>query len=148
VIADVTLGGRRVVARGGLEVVIDEGSILDAEAGAWFEDVGPAPRGRSPFAVAARREGHVVGAAVGSTDDELWLDRLAVDAAARGQGVGRHVLRAVEALGAARGCGRAFVLCRSVSPQRSWYRANGWDDDLELPAWRHAQAYVRLTRQL
>jgi 2'-5' RNA ligase/ribosomal protein S18 acetylase RimI-like enzyme len=143
---DTALSGRHVVGRGGLEVVIDAGSTPDREAvrrlaGAWGRDA-------SPFALTARREGAVVGAATGTTDDVLWLDRLVVDPAARDQGVGSHLLRAVEALGAARGCALAVAVCRAGSPAAAWLSSRGWREDLSLPGWYPEQDHVRVARHL
>ena len=143
---DVALSGRHVVGRGGLEVVIDAGSAPDREAvrrlaGVWGRDP-------LPFALTARREGGVVGAATGTTDDVVWLDRLVVDPAARFQGVGTQLLRAVEALGPARGCALAVALCRAGSPAVAWLSSRGWREDLSLPGWHPAQGHVRMARRL
>jgi 2'-5' RNA ligase len=150
-VADVSLSGRRVVARGGLEVVLEQGETLDREAehrlaGAWA--IGTDRDGLRPLALVARREGAIVGAAAGRTDDELWLGRLAVDPAVRGQGIGRHLLRAVEATGAERGCARAFAVVAFASPVRTWLAAHGWREDIDLPGWRHGERFIRLTRHL
>ncbi|HVM64030.1 MAG TPA: GNAT family N-acetyltransferase, partial [Acidimicrobiales bacterium] len=118
VLADAALSGRHVVGRGGLEVVLDEGAALDEEARRRLAAVlRPRP---APFALSARREGAVVGAASGATADVLCLDQLVVDPAVRGQGVGHHLLRAVEALGAARGCASAVALVPAGSPAEAW----------------------------
>jgi GNAT superfamily N-acetyltransferase len=149
-IADVALSGRRTVARGGLEVVIERGETIDTDvsqalAGSWV--LGGDGEGRHRFALSAWREGEVVGAAAGDTDDELWLGRLAVDPAVRGQGIGRHLLRAVEAIGADRGCRRAFLL-DAETPALRWFAAQGWHEDGSLVAWRGGRRLVRLTRDL
>jgi 2'-5' RNA ligase/GNAT superfamily N-acetyltransferase len=61
-----------------------------------------------PFAVTARREGEVVGAAWGWTAGGcLELADLVVASAHRGQGLGHHVLAAVEDVGRKRSCLRA-----------------------------------------
>jgi 2'-5' RNA ligase len=145
-LADAALSSRHVVGRGGLELVLDAGAALDDEARRRLAAV--LRRGAAPFAVSARREGAVVGAATGGTDTELWLDQLVVDPTARHQGVGRHLLRAVEALGGARGCVSAFALCPSASPAVTWLSSHGWRPDLDLPSWHAGAAYVRLARDL
>jgi 2'-5' RNA ligase len=146
VLADAALSGRHVVGRGGLEVVLDAGAALDEEAQRRLAPV--LRRGPAPFAVSARREGAVVGAATGATADVLYLEQLVVDPAVRGQGVGHHLLRAVEALGAGRGCASAVALCPAASPAATWLSSHGWRPDLPLPSWRAGVAYVRLARDL
>jgi 2'-5' RNA ligase/GNAT superfamily N-acetyltransferase len=147
-LASVELSGRRVVARGGLEVVLERGAVLDPDAeerlvAAWASGVGR--QDGHPFAIAARREGAVVGAATGASDADLWIDRIGVEPAARGQGVGRHLLRAVESLGAQRRCRRAFVVCASDAPARRWLENNGWRDDVDR---RAGGGFTRMTRDL
>jgi len=57
------------------------------------------------FAVTARREEEVVGLAEGRImGSECLLDRLVVGPGQRGQGIGTHLLGAVESLAAKRGC--------------------------------------------
>jgi 2'-5' RNA ligase len=154
-LVDVTLSGRRVVGRGGLELVIDVGSALDPRAARWLAaqlDAAPAtgalPPSRRPLALAARREGSVVGAAVAATDEELWLEAIAVDPAVRRQGVGRQLLRAVEAIAVERSCRRAWIVCPADGPGPAWLASQGWVDDLELPAWRRDRPFVRMGRDL
>jgi len=157
-LADAVLGGPTVVGRGGLPLELTVGDVLDPDAAALdaascasfaSDGDGLAPaRRRRPFVVTARREGEVVGVAVGLTDDELLLDRLVVDAAARGQGIGSRILAEVELVGAERGCRRALVVCDVEAPVASWLRSRGWTDDLRLPAWRHGSDAVRLVRPL
>ncbi len=150
-LAAVDLSGRRVVARGGLEVVLERGAVVDPDAEAllvtsWASGVGR--EGGCPFAITARREGAVVGAASGMTDTDLWVDRIGVEPAARAQGVGRHLLRAVESLGAERDCRRAFVVCARDAPARRWLEDNGWRDDVDLPGWDAGRGFARMTRDL
>jgi 2'-5' RNA ligase/GNAT superfamily N-acetyltransferase len=155
-LADVTLSGRRVVGRGGLELVIDVGAALDQPAARWLAAAqlaaapaaGARPPPGRPLALAARREGSVVGAAVAATDEELWLEAIAVDPAVRRQGVGRHLLRAVEAIGVERSCRRAWIVCPADGPGPAWLASQGWVDDLELPAWRRGRPFVRMHRDL
>ena len=153
-LVDVTLSGRRVVGRGGLEVVMDTGATLDLEAARWLAaQVGAAPAVHplspgQPLAVAARREGSVVGAALARTEDELWLDALTVDPAARRQGVGRHLLGAVEAIAVERSCRRGWIVCPAEAEAAPWLRAHGWSDELELLAWRQGRPFVRMRRDL
>ncbi|GAC1316393.1 MAG: hypothetical protein NVSMB16_13260 [Acidimicrobiales bacterium] len=155
-LAEMDLGGPRIVGRGGLELEISRTARLDPEAAEAFERAWESHRVSSygslppaaPFAVAARREGAVVGVATGVAEDggELWLERLVVDAAARTQGVGRHVLAEVERIGVDRGCRRALLVCQS--PLAAWYAGHGWTTDLALPGWRSGVDFVRMTRAL
>jgi 2'-5' RNA ligase len=153
--ADIALSGRRVVGRGGLELVMDVGASLDPGAAGWLaaqpgwaRDADSVLPTGQPVAVAARREGSVVGAAVATTDVELWLDGVAVDPAARRQGVGRQLLRAVEAIAVERSCRRAWFVCPAEGPAAPWLRAQGWRDDLELPVWRRGRPFIRMRRDL
>ncbi|MHB8467217.1 MAG: GNAT family N-acetyltransferase, partial [Acidimicrobiales bacterium] len=154
VIADAPLGGRRVVARGGLPVALTVGDLLDADAAAFFQrswqahldaSYGPLPAQR-PFAITARREDRVVGVATGITDDELILDRLVVDAAARGQGIGRHLLAEVEGLAGSLGCTHAALICQAGGVAESWYGAHGWEVVTRMRRWRHGRDFVRMAR--
>ncbi len=156
VIAEVPLGGGRIVGRGGLEVGLAAGEVLDPEAGAFLErawsahlhaSYGPLPRMR-PFVVTARREGEVVGVATGSTDDELVLDRLVVEASARAQGIGSHLLTEVELLGSRRGCRQGTLVCQAGGRAAAWYGAHGWVEDLMLRDWRHGRDFLRFRRTL
>lgn len=102
-VADATLGGRSVVGTGGLPVELTRGRLVDPEGLAVLERVGaaclagPVTDGRDSVVVSAHREGGLVG--VG----RAWVDAggghlaVVVDPANRGQGVGRHVLAALEA---------------------------------------------------
>ncbi|GAC1535578.1 MAG: hypothetical protein NVS3B12_17690 [Acidimicrobiales bacterium] len=155
-LTELDLGGPRIVGRGGLELEITRAARLDPEAAemfaqAWASDRlsghGPLPPA-VPFAVAARREGAVVGVANGTAEDggELWLERLVVDPAARTQGVGRALLAEVGRIGVDRGCRRALLVCQS--PFAPWYRGHGWSIDLPLPGWRSGVDFVRMTRAL
>jgi 2'-5' RNA ligase len=112
VIADAPLGGARVIGRGGLEVTVDTGSVV-GPAAAHLVD--------TTFVITARREGAVVGAATGTVGVDLRLTQLVVDPAVRGQGIGRHVLAAVERFGVEHGCGRAIAHGRS-----EWLVGHGW----------------------
>jgi len=157
VLADVPLGGATVVGRGGLPLELETGDVPDPEAAlavrAWTvpgpsgTGHGPVPPAR-PFAVSARREGRVVGAAEGTTDDELWVGPLVVDPAVRGQGVGSRLLAEVEALGARRGCRRGWLVCEAGAPLAAWLGSRGWREDLALPDWRHRRPFVRMGRTL
>jgi 2'-5' RNA ligase/ribosomal protein S18 acetylase RimI-like enzyme len=155
-IASAPLGGGRVVGRGGLPVTLTVSDRPDLDVTAWCEQARAvhleASYGRLPEAasllVTARREGTVAGAGWGGVTDELWIDRLVVDARARGQGVGSQVLAELCFEGARRGCARALLVCQRGRPAQSWYEHRGWAVDVELPHWRHGRDFVRLARTL
>jgi 2'-5' RNA ligase len=157
VLLDVPLGGPRVVGRGGLELALTTGEALDAEGAAFFEwawdghlaaGYGARAARPRPFAVTARREGAVVGVALGEVDEELWLDRLVVDPAVRGQGVGTQLLREVESVARSAAAGRAALVCRAGGPAEAFYRQRAWIVDLQLPGWRRGTDFVRMVRLL
>lgn len=153
-IADATLGPPSIIGRGGLEIELRVTQTLDPDGEAFFRSAWDAHRERSygalpaaePFAVGARREGELVGVATGDSDDELRLERLVVGATAVNQGVGSHLLGAVEGIGRARGCRRAVLVCQA--PTASWYADRGWNVTQSLPAWAHGADFVRMDRYL
>jgi len=152
--ADVSLASPAVIGRGGLELELQTSGQLDPEAAEFLAEAWDAHRTScygqlpavEPFAVVARREHSVVGAATGERDDELRLERLVVDAAATGQGVGSHLLSRVEALGRDRSCRRAVLVCRR--PTASWYADRGWSVVHDLPTWAHGTDFVRMAKAL
>jgi 2'-5' RNA ligase/GNAT superfamily N-acetyltransferase len=104
-LADAALGPRHIVARGGLELELTVGRVLDPEAApllaAWPElETGGIEPSRPPFPLVcvARREGAVVG--VGAAWWPAWRGYLgvAVDPACRRQGIGTHILRRIESV--------------------------------------------------
>ncbi|HLG01271.1 MAG TPA: GNAT family N-acetyltransferase [Acidimicrobiia bacterium] len=132
--ADAALGGRRVVARGGLELEIVEAAGLEPPVRRWLdrqwarhgEAVGRAWDERG-LTLTARRGGVVVGAATGWTNEGVGhLSELVVDADVRGEGVGAHLLAAFE--DAARGLGVRWLTLRTDagSPAEGFYARRGW----------------------
>jgi 2'-5' RNA ligase len=111
-VGDALLGERAAaVGLGSLPLELSTSGRPDAEAAALlsFEE---STKGL-PFAVTARREGQVVAAAWGwSASGALEVADLVVAQEHRGQGVGRHLLAAVQALAARRGC----VLVGATAP--------------------------------
>ena len=106
IVGDAPFGGPRVVGRGGLPVSLT------------VTETPPAPT----FVVTARREGAVVGVASGRRDPAVVIDRLVVEEAVRGEGVGTLLLREVLALAD----GPASCVCPAGSPGESWLAAHGW----------------------
>jgi 2'-5' RNA ligase len=156
-LADVALTAPSIVGRGGLPLELAVTERLDPEAErfyaeAWsphlLESYGVGGAAPVPFAITARREGAVVGVALGFTDDELCLERLVVASGERRQGIGSHLLAAVEHLGAERGCRRMLLVVRAGTAAEGFHRVHGWHVDQTLPRWRHERDFVRLSRRL
>lgn len=103
-VADAPLGERpSTVGRGSLPLDLVTSGRPDVQAAALlsFEE----STAGTPFAVTARRDGQVVAAAWGwSARGGLELADLVVAAEHRGQGIGRHVVAAAEALARRRVC--------------------------------------------
>ncbi len=124
-VAEVRLGSPRVVGRGGLELDLHVSGLLDPEAAStvatWpvpdVADVAPSdepiapdeadaglvralhavPPGCRTVVVTGRREGAVVGVAVGWCGaGATHLDHVVVDPAVRGQGIARHLVAAFD----------------------------------------------------
>ena len=103
-IADAPLGERPAeVGRGSLPLEISTSGRPDAEAAGLLAVAGPVPG--LPFAVTARRGHQLVAAAWGwSRGAGMELADLVVSPEHRNEGVGRHVLAAIEDVGRRRGC--------------------------------------------
>lgn len=125
-IADMPLGDREaVVGRGSLPLELVVSGRPDVEAASLLA-VEHEPAGL-PFAVTGRRNGVVVAAAWGWTaGGRLELADLVVAGAHRGQGVGRHLLVAVEALGRRRSCTRAGTAAPTGGAAASLLGGCGW----------------------
>jgi 2'-5' RNA ligase len=125
-VAEMALGdGPQPVGRGSLPLDLGVTGRLDTEAAALLA-VDHEPAGQ-PFAVTARRDGVVVGAAWGWTaGGRLEVADLVVAAAHRGQGIGRHLVVAVEALGRRRACTRAGTAAPTTGAAASLLAGCGW----------------------
>ena len=125
-IADVPLGERAsTVGQGSLplDIVTSGRPSVEAAALLSFEE---ATEG-SPFAITAYRNTQVVGAAWGwSARGLLELADLTVAAEHRGQGIGRHVLAAVEALGRRRACSTVGASAASDGGPAALLAASGF----------------------
>lgn len=106
-VADVPLGPRRIVGRGGVELEIVVSRLLDPEGlafetGAWPDDeprgpAGDVPVGCEPVVVTARRRDEVVGVARGGVGPgRVELQSVLVDPSHRRQGVARHLVAAFD----------------------------------------------------
>jgi GNAT superfamily N-acetyltransferase len=156
-LADASLGPTAVVGRGGLpvELAVTEGLDPRAErflVTAWedHEVASHTADGEETrrYAVTAYREGEVVGVAVGTSSETLWLDRLVVAAHTRRQGIGSQLLASVVALAADRGCSRVALVVPAGGPAQALSEARGFVVDIKLPDWRDGHDFVRMVRRL
>ena len=127
-IADARLGAAPgPVGRGGIEVAMAVTARPDPEGAALLAVDGTGPGEGRPFAVTARREGRVVGAAWGWTNGGVAVVAdLAVATAQRDLGIGRHLLTAVETEAAARGCSVALTVAPSDGAPAALLGGAGW----------------------
>lgn len=125
-IADMPLGLQPgVVGRGSLPLELSVSGRPDLEAASLLAIDGDVPG--LPFAVTARREGEVMATAWGWTaGGHLEIADLVVAGAHRGQGIGHHLLQAVEAVGGGRHCSRAGIVAPSDGAAGALLRGCGW----------------------
>lgn len=158
-IADVPFEAPAVIGRGGLELELQRSATLDDEAARWSARAWDTYRrgeygedsvgDEAPFAVTARRGDAVVGTATGELRrDDAYLARLVVAAEERGTGVGSHLLAAVEALAAERGCTRLTLRTQAEGTARRFYEARGWRVYARLERWRAGRDFVQMERLL
>lgn len=151
VAADAAFRRPAVVGRGGLPLELTVTARADPLVARWAASAWAVhdPDEDAPFAVTARREGSVVGLAEGVVRGRVCeLQRLIVDEEVRGQGIGSHLLAAVESLAAEQGC----TLCRLRAPAggraEGFYRMRGWAEVGALRDWRWGRDFVRMERRL
>ena len=156
--AEATFAAPSVVGRGGLELELEVGQRLSADAAAfrdrsfdqWQEGHFGAPWRKDPLAVTARRDGRIVGVADGDTrpNGEAHLSRLIVAPDVRGEGVGAHLVAAFSSAAAARGA--AFVTLRTEAsgPSEPFYAGLGFERWFDLPRWRADRDFVQMRRRL
>jgi 2'-5' RNA ligase len=130
--AEAPLARPATVGRGGLPLDIAVTGRLDPEAAALLAVDGAA--GGEPFAVTARRDGRVIGAAWGWTGPPiLEIADLAVAELARNQGVGRHLLAAVVDVATRRDCTTLGVTAPNEGASAALLRGSGWNTTGDLP---------------
>ena len=157
-VLDARFGGPSVVARGGLELEIHVSERLARDAAAWSSATwhahdraaaGGAWAPEEPVTVTARRSGVVVGAATGlCRDGDAHLQRLIVDPAVRGEGIGGHLLAAFTAEVRARGAGRMVLRTEAGGPAERFCADRGFTLVATLPRWRRGADFVLLERLL
>jgi 2'-5' RNA ligase/GNAT superfamily N-acetyltransferase len=157
-IAEASFGGPGVVGRGGLELELEVGGALSADAVAfrqrsfdqWQEERFGAPWHPEPLAVTARRDGRIVGTAEGDTrpTGEAYLSRLIVAGDVRGEGVGRAVLAAFSSAAAERGATFVTLRTEDGGPAESFYAGLGFVRAFPLPAWRAGRDFVQMRKAL
>lgn len=125
-IADMPLGGGpSVVGRGSLPLEVSISGRPDLEAASLLTIESDALG--LPLAVTARRNGTVVAAAWGWTSgDHLELADLVVAGGHRNQGIGRHVLQAVEAVAQRRSCTDLSTVAPAEGAAAALLRGSGW----------------------
>lgn len=150
--AGVAAGEAGTGAAGAAGVAAGAAGVAAGGAGAGTAGGAGVPAGAPgapSFAVTARQAGEVVGMAEGRvTGDDCDLDRLLVGPAQRGQGVGSHLLAAVESLAAERGCRRCRALAASRSRGEAFLVGRGWLCTGALTDWLAGEDYARLERRL
>jgi 2'-5' RNA ligase/ribosomal protein S18 acetylase RimI-like enzyme len=158
VAADASFREPAVVGRGGLPLELTVSERADPLVTRWAEsawsahdrdEYGDRWVPDDPFAVTARREGGVVGLAEGVVRGEVCeLRGLVVDREVRSQGVGSHLVAAVESLAAERGCAVCRVRAPAGGRAEGFYRSRGWVEVAALGDWRWGRDFVRMERRL
>jgi 2'-5' RNA ligase/GNAT superfamily N-acetyltransferase len=159
-VADAAFGATGMsVGRGSLALDLSESDVLDPEAAAFaareweaYDEArfGPGTRWvRDPFAVVARRDGDVVGVASGWTGQGVtYLAELLVASTVRGEGVGGHLLRRVEAVAIARESPRLALRTDAGSDALGFYEHRGWVVEATFEDWLGGRRFVQLRRDL
>lgn len=153
-VADAPFSAPAVVARGGLPLELSFAQRLDPTAAAWLDDqwrrldddFGP---GRLAVAVTARRDGRLVGVAVGWVEPAAgtaYVSQLMVETGERRQGIGSHLLAAFESWAAGRGADVFRVRTAAGGPAERFYRERGWVEELRLPEHRAGEDFVQFRR--
>jgi 2'-5' RNA ligase len=128
--ADATLGPRRVVGRGGMDLELTRGRVVDPEALDVIEATAGLPAPPAPveqgsgIVVTGRQAGEVVGVAAAWRDDAGGHVGVVVPPDHRGQGIGSHLLAHVEA--AAGDAGWACPVLAAVGPAGFYASRSRW----------------------
>jgi ribosomal protein S18 acetylase RimI-like enzyme len=156
--ADTALGRPLVVGRGSLDLELAIVEQPDPVVQAWAEGeweaysrelYGPAVHPFERFVIIARTKGTPVGYAEGDIrGTALKLGRLIVSPQWRSQGIGSHLLRAVERFGLEHGCD--WVRLETLADQRAaeLYEDRGFKVIARLGNWRDGHDFVLMERAL
>ena len=132
-----------MVGRGALPVEFAVSGRPDLEAASLLA-LESEPVGR-PYAITGRSDGSVLAAAWGWTaGGRLEVADLVVATTHRGQGIGRHLVAAVEALAARRRCDRAGIAAPRAGAPAALLRGCGWTlvegvhEASSLPRWERS----------
>ncbi len=159
-LADVSFGASRIaVGRGSLPLELAESRVPDPDAAAFAtrewqlhddDAFGPGTRwATDPFAFSARRGHEIVGIASGWTGMGVaFLSELIVGAGVRGEGIGSHLLAAVENLSRTRGCRTIALRTEARSRAARFYEDRGWRTEATFEAWLAGRDFVQLRRDL
>ena len=157
-LADAPLGKPAVAGRGSLDLQLSVVDSPDPVIAAWADELwaqysraayGDAVRPFEPYWIVARADGRPAGFAEGEIRGPVCrLGRLIVSPDWRAQGVGSHVLRAVERLGLERGCVRIRVETCAGGPAQQFYSDRGFAITATLPRWHEDNDFVLMERDL
>jgi ribosomal protein S18 acetylase RimI-like enzyme len=157
-LADAALGEPSIAGRGSLELEISVVERADPAIAAWAgehwaqysrDSYGESVRPIDPFAIVARARGQPVAFAEGEIRGPvLRLSRAIVSPEWRSQGVGSHLLRALERLGVERGCARIRLETRAGGRAQHFYAERGFAVTATLPRWREDRDFVLMERAL
>lgn len=155
-LADAALGEPRIAGRGSLDLEISVVGRPDPLVTAWAEAqwagysrerYGSGVRPLEPYAIVARVGGRPIGFADGEIRGSvIRLGRLIVGPEWRSQGVGSHLLRAVERLGLERGCARVRLETLAGARAEQFYADRGFEVTATLPRWREERDFVLMER--
>jgi 2'-5' RNA ligase len=156
--ADAALGRAMVAGRGSLDLELFIVERPDPLVAAWVDqqwsDYRRTQYGKpvvafQPYGVVARTGGRVVGFAEGQVQGAVMrLDKLIVSPERRNQGVGSHLLRAVERLALERGCGLVRLVTLAGGAAEGFYGERGYLVSATLPQWSEGRDFVLMQRQL
>ncbi|MGH9157785.1 MAG: GNAT family N-acetyltransferase [Acidimicrobiales bacterium] len=126
-VADAAFGAPVVVGRGGLELELSVTNGVDPEVEAFA--AAQRARAGAAFTVTARRDGAVVAMAAGRVlGTAAVLEQLVVDRIHRGEGIGSHLVAAVESLAARRGCRQVGALVPADDRAAAFLVGRGWTE--------------------
>ncbi|MFN8037045.1 MAG: GNAT family N-acetyltransferase [Acidimicrobiia bacterium] len=158
-VTDARFAKPAIVGRGSLDLRLRRSVTPDPEAQAFLERnwlahdaarFGGSTRWeRNGFTIVAQREEIVVGVATGWTALGVgYLTELLVDPRCRGQGIGSHLLAAVEQLAREQACLRLALRTDRGSDAQGFYEARGWRVDAVVADWVGGYDFVELRRDV